>query len=60
MIVLENKVVFVLSNLHSSSKVTRFKPTFEYQGVIVFVLFLVIGLELAIISIYLGHFCIEI
>jgi hypothetical protein len=44
MIVLENKVVLILSNLDCSAQITRFKATFEYQGVVIFALFMVKGL----------------
>jgi hypothetical protein len=44
MIVLQNKVVLILGNLDCSSQIARFKATFEYQGVIVFALFMVKGL----------------
>lgn len=59
-IVLENQVILVLTDLDSSSKVTRFKTALKYQGVVVIVFFLVICLQLAIVSIYLWHLRIKV
>lgn len=46
MVVLQDQVIFILANLHSAPKVSRLKSALEDQGVVIFVLLLIIGLEL--------------
>lgn len=60
MVILENEIILVLTNLDSSSKVSRLKATFKNQGVIVIVFLLVVCLQLAVVSINLRDLGIEI
>jgi hypothetical protein len=60
MVILKNEIILIFTNLDSSSKVSRFKATLEYQGVIILVFLLVICLKLTVIPINLGDLGIEV
>ena len=60
MVILKNEIILIFTNLDSSSKVSRFKATLEYQGVIILVFLLVICLELTVVPINLGDLGIKI
>ena len=59
MIIFQDQVVFIFSHFDSSSQVTRFETGFKYQSFVIIIFFLVIGLELLIVSVKFWHFLIK-
>jgi len=58
-IVLQDQVIFILSNFNSSSQVTRLETRFKYKCFVIFVFFLIVSLEFLIVSVKFWHFLVE-
>jgi hypothetical protein len=51
MIVLQNQIVFIITNFNSSSQITRFETTLKNQSCIFLIFFLIVCFELFIVSV---------
>jgi len=58
-IVFEYQIVFIITNFNSSTQVSRFKPTFKNEGMIILAFFGIEGSQLSVIPIYFRNFLIE-